>query len=600
MFEPIRRMKNSHADCIPCRVSPFAFLYRFLNDLINHRGSVLLMVVFLPLAAITIAHAQLERFWLVGTIHCNMHRFVSDDDEDVMDLVLTQSGSALARKICNEDDPLTSVKLVKACIKQIKRTNLYVNAVVCARFEKAIEEAEIADAAVRSNTVPACGRHFWGVPVLVKECMEVVGMPYTAGMTGRIGVTGKENACALDNMIHQSGAIILATTNVSEGCMWHESFNTVYGRTNNPYDLGRTAGGSSGGCGAGVASCMCPMAVTSDVGGSTRIPSLYNGLFGHKPTGGAVSNTRTIPDVGLGGVRNYCQLGPMSKHAEDLWPLLNSLMTLEDDTASKMGCSTNMSLVRKAGKYDAPEEVDLSKLKVLHVDDSSLGNALLLSALHPDISSSIKKAVSCLKEEGCEILPSAAIKDHIPEMFSLLNAFSVWGAYMSKEKHEPFSETIREGLPPFGSFFAIVVEFMMSIFAMSIHTLPALLLGMAEFAVKLSPSETDRNCQLGAEIKKKLYKLLDEHTILIVPNLPTSAPMHNESIIRIFDTSNTCFFNAMELPATAVPCGLSANGLPIGFQIVAGHGCDHISIAVAMKLQRESIAQWCPPQPHAC
>ena len=594
------------------KISPITFIIRFFNDLINLRGSMLLMLAFLPLAIITITHAQLERFWLVGTIHCNMYDFVRID-EDVMDQVLVLSGTELSNRICDKNDPLTSVMLVKACIKQIKRTNLYINAVVAIRFKEALIEAETADTAVTSDTVPDDSKHFWGVPVLVKECMEVVDMPYTAGMTGRVGITGKETATALTNMKYRSGAIILATTNVSEGCMWHESFNTVYGRTNNPYDLCRTAGGSSGGCGAGVATCMTPMAVTSDVGGSTRIPALYNGLFGHKPTGGAVSNKGTLPDVGSGGVRNYCQLGPLTRHAQDLWPLLNAIMTVDDesttDTATNASTTTvhtlNTSLVKKAGQWNAPNDVDISKLKVLVVSDSNLGNSLLLSVLHPEISNAINKAAGCLQDHGAEIIPQSDmshITHTIPEMFVLLNAFSVWGAYMSREKEEPFSVTIRDGLTDgiFQSFYSIVLEFMKSILGLSIHTLPALLLSMAEYAVKLTPSETELNCELGDVIKKKIYNMLDENTILILPNLPTSAPMHNESILRIFDTSNTCFFNCMELPVTAVPCGLSVTGLPIGFQIVCGHGYDHVSIAVAIKLQQESIAGWHPPQPYTC
>jgi fatty acid amide hydrolase 2 len=111
--------------------------------------------------------------------------------------------------------------------------------------------------------------------------------------------------------------------------MYHESVNHVYGTTHNPYDLRRTAGGSSGGCAAAVAACCAPFAVTSDVGGSTRIPALYNGLFGHKPTGGVISNLNTFPAVGDKGVNRFCQLGPTCRHSEDLWPLLESMLSRE-------------------------------------------------------------------------------------------------------------------------------------------------------------------------------------------------------------------------------------------------------------------------------
>ena len=105
--------------------------------------------------------------------------------------------------------------------------------------------------------------------------------------------------------------------------MFHECDNPVYGRTVNPHDATRTPGGSSGGAAALVAAAAAPLAVTSDVGGSTRIPALYCGIFGHKPTGGTVPNTATMPRVGSDSqVSLYSQLGPTARHAADLYPLL--------------------------------------------------------------------------------------------------------------------------------------------------------------------------------------------------------------------------------------------------------------------------------------
>ena len=108
--------------------------------------------------------------------------------------------------------------------------------------------------------------------------------------------------------------------------MFHESNNTIYGLTRNPYDLGRTVGGSSGGCAAAVASNICPVAITSDVGGSTRIPSLYCGLYGHKATGGSVPNTRNFPHIPSNSlISRYCQIGPTVREPEDLLPFMSIL-----------------------------------------------------------------------------------------------------------------------------------------------------------------------------------------------------------------------------------------------------------------------------------
>lgn len=168
----------------------------------------------------------------------------------------------------------------------------YLRAVVATRFDQArLEATKIDKILAEAATEDREGQEqfkfpsFYGVPLVIKEVFEFEGFPLTGGLVGRKGVVGKVTGPVLTQVQQQTGAIILATTNISEACMWHESTNHVYGCTNNPYDFSRTAGGSSGGCGAAVASCMVPVSIASDVGGSIRIPALYNGLFGHKPTG---------------------------------------------------------------------------------------------------------------------------------------------------------------------------------------------------------------------------------------------------------------------------------------------------------------------------
>lgn len=164
----------------------------------------------------------------------------------------------------------------------------YLRAVVATRFEQARLEATQVDKALvaaeeteEKDAFPP----FYGVPLVIKEVFEFEGLPFTGGLMGRKGVVGHVTAPAVAQVQQLTGAIVLASTNISEACMWHESTNHVYGSTNNPYDFSRTSGGSSGGCGAAVAACMVPVSIASDVGGSIRIPALYNGLFGHKPTG---------------------------------------------------------------------------------------------------------------------------------------------------------------------------------------------------------------------------------------------------------------------------------------------------------------------------
>ena len=148
-------------------------------------------------------------------------------------------------------------------------------------------------------------------------------------------------------------------------------------------------------------------------------------------------------------------------------------------------------------------------------------------------------------------------------------------------------------------------ELLKSIFGVSDHTIPAMLLAITQRLVALVPAHQERLCKLGEQIKVKLHETLSskevsgrtKHFVIVMPSLACMAPMHLENLLRIFDVSNTAFFNVMELPVTAVPMGLSTSGLPTGIQIVAGHGNDYVSIAIANKLESLGVAGWKPPIP---
>ena len=130
---------------------------------------------------------------------------------------------------------------------------------------------------------------FIGVPFTTKDCFAVQGLSFTAGLLKRKNLKADFDADAVQSL-KDSGAIPLAVTNVSELCMWMESSNNVYGRTNNPYHIGRIPGGSSGGEASNLAAAGSPFGIGSDVGGSIRMPAFFNGIFGHKPSTGLVSN----------------------------------------------------------------------------------------------------------------------------------------------------------------------------------------------------------------------------------------------------------------------------------------------------------------------
>jgi Asp-tRNA(Asn)/Glu-tRNA(Gln) amidotransferase A subunit family amidase len=311
-----------------------------VSEFLANPSSLLLGILLGPIALVIVLISYLKLIWRVGTNFPNVANFVTLDNAYLMNPTLAMSAKQLSSKIRDPNDSLTAESLLEMFISQCSRVNPLIQSVVGTRYPQAREEAKAIDRLVQKNQIPRDCSEFWGVPIVVKECFEMEGMPFTGGLLGRKDVIGVSTGPVISK-VQQEGAIVFASTNTSEACMYHESVNHVYGATHNPYDLRRTAGGSSGGCASAVASCCAPFAVTSDVGGSTRIPALYNCLFGHKPTGGVISNRNTFPLVGTHAVNRFCQLGPTCRHSEDLWPLFQSM--LSRDPASPLVDETIVS-----------------------------------------------------------------------------------------------------------------------------------------------------------------------------------------------------------------------------------------------------------------
>jgi len=224
--------------------------------------------------------------------------------------LLTLSATELARRIRTGKN--TSREVVGAHVEQVGRVNGVVNAMVEDRFADALREADEADEMVRSR-LPGTLPPFHGVPCTVKESFALRGMPNSSGLVARRHVRASRDATAVGRL-RAAGAIPMGVTNVSELCMWMETSNKVYGRTRNPYDPSRIVGGSSGGEGALIGAGASPFGRAADVGGSIRMPAFFNGVFGHKPTGGLIPNTGQFP-CGANEAGRYLTTGPIARRA---------------------------------------------------------------------------------------------------------------------------------------------------------------------------------------------------------------------------------------------------------------------------------------------
>src|ERR1700690_344128 len=222
-----------------------------------------------------------------------------------------QSAVAMAEHIRKKK--LSPVELVDAHLARIEKLNPKLNAFVQVDADAARREARTAEGAVlRGERLGP----LHGVPVSIKSSIEVAGWRCEAGTKLREGFLASHDA-PLVSRLRQAGAIILGNTNTPEMLMAWETDNLLYGRTNNPWDLSRTPGGSSGGEAAAIAAGMSAGGVGSDGGGSIRVPAHFSGICGLKPTPGRIPSTGHFP-VSAGPFASIGVVGPMARTVEDL------------------------------------------------------------------------------------------------------------------------------------------------------------------------------------------------------------------------------------------------------------------------------------------
>lgn len=221
---------------------------------------------------------------------------------------------------------ISAVELITQHIKRIERINPQLNAVVELLSDSALRDARTADSILAAGE--PCGP-LHGVPISVKDSIDVAGTKCTAGTLGRKDAAAASHDATLVHRLRAAGAIPIAKTNLPDLLWAFESDNLIYGRTNNPYDLERTPGGSSGGEAALIAACGSPLGLGSDAAGSVRLPAAFCGIAGIKPTSGRLPRTGHVPPAG-GWIEAIWQIGPMARYTEDLALAMN-LLAGEDE-----------------------------------------------------------------------------------------------------------------------------------------------------------------------------------------------------------------------------------------------------------------------------
>ncbi|KAF8777054.1 Fatty-acid amide hydrolase 2 like protein [Argiope bruennichi] len=480
----------------------------------------------------------------------------------IKDQCLLEPAHIVAAKIRRRQ--LTSSEVIKAYIHRIKEVQPIVNAIVDDRFSEAILEAQAIDeflkGTLKTEAELAEETPFLGVPVTIKEAIAVKGCLFTVGLPARKGVRAEIDSDAATRL-KKAGAIPIAVTITPELCFWWESYNTLYGRCCNPYDTTRTAGGSSGGEGCILGCAGSVIGVGNDIGGSIRIPACFNGVFGHKPSRGVVSNYGQYPPAGP-SLQKYLIAGPMCRYASDLLPMMKVLSD------------------QKFLKLDS--KVNFSDLKIFFMENE--GGNPFVSAVHPEILEAQSRLMQYFKETyGIE-----PVKVKIPHV---VHSFEIWSKIITASGMNPSYEmTGRAGEPD------LAWEILKwCIPGCSDHVLPVLVSAVFN---KIWAPENEKDAmkyfKMMYAMEEYFKDLLGKNGIFIYPTSPDLPPYHGQPLLKPFSVSYTAIFNLLGLPVSQCPLGLSSNGLPIGLQIVGNHYCDHITIAVAEEIEKVFGGWICP------
>jgi fatty acid amide hydrolase len=290
--------------------------------------------------------------------------------------ITAMSAGQLAAHIADGD--LSAFEAIEAHIERIEKVNPHLNAVVVKRYEAARAEAVEADRKRRAGA-PLGKLH--GVPVTIKESLDLAGTTATFGLTSRAGQRAAKDEGHVARL-RREGGIVLGKTNVAQLLFYYESDNPVYGRSNNPWNPARTPGGSSGGEAAIIAAGGSPLGLGTDIGGSVRIPAGFSGVAGLKPTAGRTPDPGRF-SVPVGQQAIASQVGVLARHVEDVALGLEVINGGAPD--------------RPAAPLGDFREVYVNRLRVAYyTDDGTLATA-------PAVKRAIREAADILRGRGAQV-----------------------------------------------------------------------------------------------------------------------------------------------------------------------------------------------------
>ncbi|HEX6622330.1 MAG TPA: amidase [Pyrinomonadaceae bacterium] len=462
-----------------------------------------------------------------------------------MDEIIYASASEIARAI--RDGEVSAEEVTAAYLARIEEMNPKLNAFVQVGRDAARGRARELDAALGRGELAG---PLHGVPVSIKDAFDLAGVVTAGGTKGRAGFVPQEDAAGVARL-KAAGAVVLGKTNVPEMSLAFESDNLVYGRTKNPYDLARTPGGSSGGEAAAIAAGLSPLGLGSDAGGSIRLPAHFCGIAGLKPTTGRTARTGHFPPPG-GLFDSLWQIGPLARRVEDLALALPLLC----------GADWRDPSVAPVPLED-PAAVEVETLRVAFYTDNGV------IAPTPDIAEAVRSAARALADAGATV--EEARPPVLEQAFELvLGLFGADGGAGLRMLLHMSGTTETHALMD-----------------RLLELLGQRPLSTAEFG--------GLAFQLDAYRSAMLSFMRDYDAILCPPcaraAMPHGTTFDEENYLSFTYTMN---YNLTGWPGAVVRAAASAEGLPLGVQLVARPWREDVALALARAVEA-ALGGWQRP-----
>jgi amidase len=458
------------------------------------------------------------------------------------------------------DRKISARELLDAAISRIEALDPKINAVVVRDFDRARKAADEADVALSRGE----RRPLLGLPMTVKEQFGVAGLPTTWGDPQAKDWKAEVDALAVQRL-RAAGAVILGKTNVPLFLRDWQSYNEVYGTTNNPWDVSRSPGGSSGGGAAALAAGFVPLEFGSDIGGSLRAPAHFCGVFSHKPSldlvpqrGAGPPRTPAIPARG-----DLAVIGPMARSAADLALALE--VTAGPDELSE-GIGYKLAL-------PPPRHEKLAEFRVLVIDKHPL------CPTAASVTAALNGLADRLGKVGCTILRESA---KLPD---LAQTARIYRELLSASFSADITPEVRERAEAAAKSLSADDQ---SLSAEQVRGLT------------ISHPEWIRKSRIRGGLRARWLGLFREVDLVLCPPMPTPAFPHDHSPqfarkleidgaqVPYNDQSVWAGIAILNgLPATTAPNGRSESGLPIGVQIIGNYLEDRTTIAFAGLIERE-------------